>query len=351
MTEAQAPAPFLRLSKVLFLPLAFAMAFTASADPLSELASFSAFKDVNLEKLAGGGVQISRGATMSNPRGLATESVYVIRKPLQAAVDFHQRWNPAGQSGLKVYLHADIPSRPSASDFQRLESAPSNRAVKSLVSATRKLASGSTDLQLSNAERKAFAVGADGGSGAMPADVAAFWRGVLLQRAQAFSSGGPGRLAPYESGRESIRPADEISRLLKDAGKIRGQFAGLIAANPLTGGRGSLSPSSYWEMIDVEGQAAVTLGVSYAKGGSDSWQSVDGQYYASSGFNVLLTFYQFWPVQVGGQPATLVWRGDLISASSLAALHGVERMGSSSAMMRETRKSVEALLKDAGRSR
>jgi len=31
----------------------------------------------------------------------------------------------------------------------------------------------------------------------------------------------------------------------------------------------------------------------------------------------------------GIEIVTLVWRGDLISAASLASLHGVERMGSS----------------------
>ncbi|MEQ1852447.1 MAG: hypothetical protein ABMA01_12760 [Chthoniobacteraceae bacterium] len=349
MTAMPIPVPFRRLSKALCVPLAFAAAFTASADPLSELASFSAVKDVNLEKLAGGSVQMGRGAAMGFPRGLAVESVYVVRKPLQATVESHQRWNPARHSGLKVYLHTDIPSRPGPGDFQKLDSAPSNRAVKSLVAATQKLASGGTDLQLSNAERSAFSAQGDGGGGAMPANVSAFWRNVLLQRSQAFLSGGAGRLAPYETGKESIRAADEIARLLKEAGKIRGQFAGLIGANPLTGGRGSLSPSPYWELVDVEGQAAVSLGVSYSKSGAGSWQMLDGQYYSSGGYYVLLTFQQFWPVQIGGQEATLVWRGDLLSAASLANLHGVERMGSSSAFMRETRRNVEALLKDAGR--
>jgi hypothetical protein len=333
------------------LPLAFAVAVTANADPLSELASFSVFKDVNLEKLGGGTVQMARGAAMSHARGMAIESVFVIRKPVQAAVDFHQRWTPAGHSELKVYLHVDMPARPSASDFKRLESAPANGAVKSLVAATQKLESGTTDLQLSNAERKAFTGGAEGGRGGMPANVAAFWENVLLQRAQAFSSGGTGRLPAYEGGKESIRVADEFARLLKDAAKIRGQFAGLIAANPLTGGRASLSPSAFWEMIDVEGHAALTLGASYVKGGGDSWQALDGQYYSSAGFYGLLSFYQFWPVEIGGQPATLVWRGDLVSAGSLGGLRGVERLGSSTAMMRATRRTIEAMLKDAGRAR
>ena len=343
-----------RLPLVILLPLALLVAFTASADPLADLASFSTFKDVNLEKLGAGSVQMARGPAMNFPRGLSVESVYVVRKPLQKTAELHRQWNPGKHSELKIYLHSDLPAHPALADFQRLDSLPSNSAVKSFVAATQKLGSGSAELQLSNAEVKAFASQAASGdahAGAVPPKVTAFWKNVLQQRAQAFLSGGTRRLPPYESGKESIRPADEIARLLEESGKIRGRFAGLLAANPLTGGGGSMSPSPDWEVVSVEGQAAVSLGASYYKGGADNGQAIDGTYYSSAGYYVLITLYEFWPVKVGGQDATLVWRGDLISAASLATLHGIERMGSSSAMMRETKKSIEAFLKDAGGSR
>jgi hypothetical protein len=235
-------------------------------------------------------------------------------------------------------VHADLAAHPTAADFQRLDSLPSNSAVKSFIAATQKLGSGSTDLQLTTAEVKAF-------PGQTPA---AFWKTALLQRAQAFASGGINRLPAYETGKESIKPGDEVSRLLKESGKIRGRFAGLLAASPMTGG-GAQAQSSSWEVVNVEGQAAVTLGASSFKGGAETAQALDGVYYSSSGYYVLITLYEFWPVKIGGQDATLIWRGDLISAASLGSLRGVERLGSSSAMMRETRKSIEAFLKDAGR--
>ena len=331
-----------RIPLALLLPLVIFVSFTASADPLADLASFSTFKDVNIEKLGTGNVQMARGPAMNFPRGLAVESVYVVRKPVQKTVELHRQWNPGRHSELKVYLHSDLPAHPSAADFQKIDSLPSNSAVKSFIAATQKLGSGGTELQLSNAEVKAFA--------AQP-NFPAFWKNVLQQRAQAFVSGGTHRLPPYESGKETIRTDEEISRLLRESGKIRGRFAGLIAANPLTGGGGSLTPSHDWEVVNVEGQAAVSLGASYYKGSGDSWQALDGVYYSSAGYFALITFYEFWPVKIGGQDATLVWRGDLISAASLATLRGIERMGSSSAMMRETKKSIEAFLKDAGGSR
>ena len=87
-----------------------------------------------------------------------------------------------------------------------------------------------------------------------------------------------------------------------------------------------------------------------ARFGTNTWQGLDVQYYATSGYCALLTFVQMWPVNVGGEDVTLVWRGDLISSTTLASLHGVERMGSSTAMMRETQKFIERFLSDAAKA-
>ena len=323
----------------------------ARADPASELASFSSFKDVNIEKLAGSPAMVARGTAMSFPRGLSVESCYVVRKPLAKTAELHLLWNPSRHPELKVYLHTEFSGHPTLAEFQKIASAPSNAAVKTFVAATQKLSSGAGDLQLSAAEAKAFGSGSASGAagGAIPAPVAGFWSDVLFQRAQAFLSGGMGKLPPYETLGEAVRPADEVARLLKEAPRLRGHFSALIDAAPLAGGKGSLPPTPYWEMFDVEGDAAVNLGAFYSRAGADTWQGVDAAYYASGGYYVFLTFYQMWPVKAGGQDATLVWRGDLISAPHLATLHGMERMGSSTAMMRETKKSIDYFLKDAAK--
>ena len=329
----------LRCASILFCWLAFAV--IATADPVSELKAFSSFKDVNLEKLATGTVLSVRGPAMSFPRGLAVESVYVVRKPLQKTVDFHQHWNPMSHPELKVLIHSELPGKPTAADFQKLESLPANAAVKAWTAATQKLGSGSTELLLSDAEVQSYA---------KAGSPAAFWSGVLAQRAQAYASGGPSRLPAYDTRGEAIRPADEISRLLKESPKVRAQFAGLIDSAPLTGGKGAGAPTLYWEMVDVEGQAALNLGAVYSKKTADGWQTLEGAYYASSGYYVLLTLSQYWPVTIGGQECTLAWRGQMISAESLGTLRGVERMGSGTAMMRETKKAIDVLVKDAAKA-
>jgi hypothetical protein len=342
---------FFRIAPATVGVLFLATAGLASADPLSELTAVSMFKSVDLDKLASGGVQMSRGPAMSFQRGMSVESVYVLRKPVPKALELHEQWNPSKHPELKVYLHGEFSARPTAAELQKLANAPGNASVKAFAAATEKLGSGSTTLQLSNADVKAFA-GATGtsASGAWSPKVSTFWTNALLQRAQAYLGSGAARLPAYETIGESIRVGDEATRLLKDAPKVRAQFGALIDANPLTGTKVTPPQSAYWEMFDVEGLAALNLGTQYVRSTGDTVQIFEGQYYASGGYYTFLTFYQLWPVKVGGKDCTLVWRTDLISSAELAALHGMERMGSSTAMMRETKKTIESLLKDAAQS-
>ncbi len=323
-----------------------------AAEPLAELASFSVFKTVNLEKLASGSVMSSRGAPMIAPRDLALESCYVVRKPLQKAGEFHIRWNASRHPELKVYLHGEMSGSPALAQFQAIGTAPANAAVKALAAATEKLPAVSAELQLSNVDARAFKAGAAGRApgGSLTPSVAAFWSNLLFRRAETYVSGGFAALPPYETKGESVRMSEEMARLLKEAGKVRAQFSSLLEATPITGGKGSAPSAFYWEMFDVEGLAAFNLGVLYSRSGAATWQSVDAQYYASGGYYAFLTFYQMWPVTIGSQECTLVWRGDLISSPGLASLHGVERMGSSTAMMRETQRNIKCLLDDAAKS-
>ena len=173
------------------------------------------------------------------------------------------------------------------------------------------------------------------------AEFAAFWKGVLLARALAFNSGGIARQPAYAWKGGAVSAADEIGSLLKEAPKVQAQFSGLAAA--LTGGGAPAKTAHYWELADVEGMAAFSLGATIEKLSATGAQSADVQYYSSGGYFVLVTFYQMWPVEGG----TLVWRGDLIASPALGELRGMERMGSSAAMMKQIKQFVTAFLKDA----
>lgn len=313
-----------------------ALANTAWADAAAELASFSAFDSVDLNALAKGDARTVHGPPMGG-RLLSVQSVYVVSGSPAQQIEAMKQWDPTRHRELKVFLHGDLPKSPTPADFSKLKNAPDNSSVKTLTSKTQKLAS---DLQLSKDEAKRF----NGG------DVWSFWSDVLAGRARTFVSGGTAALPPYDNGGGSVRANEEVNSLLKNQDKIRKQFSGLLGETGIGHGAGSLSPELYWELLDVDDQGVVTAGASYshaASGGSQ--QAADFLYYASGGYYVALTLYQLWPVTADGKPSTLVWRGDMISSASLAELHGVERLGSESAMMKDISKAITLLRKDTGR--
>jgi hypothetical protein len=326
-------------SFVCILALSISNAF---ADAAAELASFSVFDKVDLAGLAKS-PSVVHGTPM-NGSYISVQSSFVVAAPPARVAEAMRQWNPARHSELKVLIHSDLPSAPGPANFSRLSSAPNNGAVQSLVSATQK---GSTDLQLSNEEAKKLPTGSAGG-GAIPAPVAGFWAGVLSGRARAFSSGGTGAQPPYDHTGRSVRPSAEFSGLMQQQEKIRKQFSGLIDGSG--NGRGGAEP--FWELLTADEQGVLTLGASYRRSGSGgSYQAADVLYYASGGYYVGLTLYQMWPVDIGGKPSTLVWRGDFISSATIAGLHGIERVASESSMMRDISRAVAAFRRDIGGSR
>jgi hypothetical protein len=177
----------------------------------------------------------------------------------------------------------------------------------------------------------------------------AFWTDVLTARTKSFVSGGMAAEPPYDHAGPSVRASDEVNGLLRDQGKIRQQFSGLLGATAIGRGAGSLPAELYWELLDANDQGVVTLGASYSRGGSGgTYQSADVLYYASGGYYVALTLHQLWPVTLDGKPFTLVWRGDMISSAELGSLHGVERLGSESVMMKNITKAVTLFRRETG---
>jgi hypothetical protein len=332
---------------VLFLML-LARSTIARADAVSELAAFSIFDKIDLAQLARSDVKTAHGPPMGNQRFLSVQSCYVSSGSPAQQIEALRRWDPTRHRELKVFLHSDLPANPTAANFSKLQNAPDNGPVRSFVSATQKL---SPELQISKDEAKKFSP-AGGGGGAMPAAVAKFWSEVLAARTHSLSSGGTSAQPPYDHGGQAIRVSDEVNGLLRQQEKIRRQFSGFLGNTGIGRGAGSISPELYWELLDVDDQGVVSLGAYYNRTGvGGGYQAADVLYYASGGYYVALTLYQMWPVNVEGKASTLVWRGDMISAASLASLHGVERLGSESAMMKEISKAVTSFRRDTSGAR
>ena len=332
------------------LPLIVSIAFTACrvmADPVAEITAFSVFKEVDMKKLAKGDVISASGPTMKFARGLEVESLFILPMPVAKANEAQQKWDSTRHSELKVYQHVELPRRPSLQDFQRIASAPGNSSVSKFVAATEKLNPERPELQMSAAEAKGAGNPGAGGKGMTPG-VAAFWSGLLNARTSAFLSGGLAGQPAYFGRGGSVRPAGEAAALLGERPSIRKQFSAL--AGTMTGGGGG-SPSLYYELFDVEGRAALSLGATYSHTAGESIQSGTVQFYSSDGFYVLLSFSQMWPVQIEGKAATLVWRGDMLASSQLGDLHGIERAGSSVAMRKEIQKNISAMVRDISSQR
>jgi hypothetical protein len=308
----------------------------ASADPIGELRSQSALKDVDLSKLSRGDVSAIGGPLGRLERGVSVQSAYVIRAPLRSTVSLIQQWNPTRHPQLGIYLQGDLPSSAGPQNFRGLASAPSNSSVRAFVQATERLPGDSSKLQLSSAEVKQYSGGTSSGGG-LPGPVLAFWSQVLAKRVRDFVSGGLGAEPPYQNG---VSPASEVARLIDNSGNVRSHFSPVIA-----GGRGS--PSLSWQLFEADGQAAVSLDAFYAKPVGEGYQTLDLGFYSSGGYYVAVTLQQLWPVKVDGRDATLVWRVDLVSSGALRNLRGVERLGSGAAMMRKIQDNVRTFVRSA----
>lgn len=320
------------------------VALPAFADPAPELAAFSVFDKIDLNSLAQGDVKTVHGPPMPG-RFLSVQSCYVMAGSPPEQISALQKWNPTKHRELKVFLHSDLPNAPTPANFAKLKDAPDNSSVKALVAATQKM---SSDLQISRDEAKNFSGGDN--DGGMPEPVTKFWANLLAPRAKSFANGGTAGQAPYDHSGEAVRSNDELKSLLKNQDKIRKQFSSFLGETGIGRDPGSLTPELYWELLDVDDQGVLTLGAFYSRPSANgSYQAADILYYASGGYYVTLTLYQMWPVTVNDKAATLVWRGDMTSSAALASLHGVERLGSESAMVKDISKAITFFRKDMAR--
>jgi hypothetical protein len=310
---------------------AFLISTATAADPAAEMANFSVFSGINVADLAKGEPKVAHGPALSG-HFISAQSCFVVAGVPARVSEALRQWSPAKHSELKVLIHSDLPSSPSAANFSRLSSAPDNAAVRSLVSATQKL---SPDLQISKAEEKRFAAVAGVTGSGMPGPIAAAWADVLSARARAGRSAQP----PYDHTGQSVRPSDELNALFRANDKVQRQFSGVLDGRP----------EPFWELLTADEQGVLTLGASYRRSGANgTFQAADALYYASGGYYAGVTLYQMWPVDVGGRPATLIWRGDFISSASIASLHGIERVAAESSLMRDISKANSLFRRDTG---
>ncbi len=329
--------------KNFFLPRFAALALllpaaALAADPAAEMAQFSVFPKVDLVALAKGDIRTATGAPMNMPRYLSVQGCYIIPTPPAQLIEAMEKFDPTAYRELKVQLHTDLPASPTAANFSKLNNLPDNPAVKALIAATQSM---SPKLQISRDEAQKYSSGQP---------VFAFWTDLLLKRTQDFIAGGAAAEAPYDHTAVPVRPGQELAELVRQQARVNRQFGGFLNSTGLIGGKGSLKPDLYWELVEAQDEGVLTLGASYHRampGGG--FQVADGLYYSSGGYNVVLSLYQLWPVDVGNRASTLVWRGNFVSADVLADLHGIERVASESILRKDILKSASIFRRQAAR--
>jgi hypothetical protein len=331
----------LRASALLLLVLAAPV----RADLNSDLA-FTAFSNVDVNALAGGTILQARGGLLSFPRGITSQSLYVIDALPADVASKLVHWNPASHSELKVGIHhSGLPTQVTAANFSDLANLPDNSSVKFQIDSTANLDPANPSLQVSKAEAQLIATTAAQEKDPRTLYLKA-WSQILAGRINSFLGGHGNSDNDVVSGGD-VRPLSDVKSLLHADIKVYGQYQRLLNQTPAkalaSASAAKIAPADlYFECFDVEGSAAVGTGAVYQATNGTSIQSADIEYYVNSGIFAEIELEQLWPLSVNGKTETLVWRDDLVSAPNIAYLHGTERLASGMIMLQETKEGVEA---------
>jgi hypothetical protein len=330
---------------LILLALGVLLGAPLRADLNSDLA-FTSFRDVDLNSLASGTVLQARGGLITFPRGITSQSLYIIDALPPDVQSKLIHWNPVEHPDLKVWLHkSGLPQQPTAADFSDLANLPDNSSVQFQIDSTAKFDPANPDLQVSKEEAQLITATAAQEKNPKALFVKV-WSQILAGRVNEFLSGRGAASYDVVSGGD-IHPVSEVKSLLHSDIKIYGEYQHLLNTTPVKALAGSSSAHAvpadiYCDVFDVEGSAAMGTGAIYQAPMGNSIQSADIEFYTNYGVYCTIELEQLWPVTVNGKTETLVWRDDLVSAPNIAYLHGTERLASGMIMLQETKEGVEA---------
>lgn len=324
-----------------------------AGDPVEEIKAFSLFEKVELPRLLQGDVITERGPLTDFRRGISGQSCYVVRRPPAAVAAYIQTASPSTTNSTdSVFFHAKLASPARDSDLAGLRFNLQRSDVRRLVDRTLSVTGESTYFCMSRAEGARVAVVVrEGKSKALsPEGIAKqAWTGLLLGRIREFQEKGLANVPPYDMEKPPVSPSDEMRRLLGEEPEVQGHFRGLFEETGILPSREGvrLKGSCYAELMDAQIVATFDLGAVFVKPmANGEIQVLDCQYFSSNAYYVLLTVFHLWPIPVEGGTATLVWRGDFLSASLLDVTRGTARMAWGLVMMREIKQSIQSFQKD-----
>ena len=325
--------------------LVSAAAFAAS-DPLDGLKSFSDFQSVNLQRLLDGEILSARGSLVDSPDGISAQTCFVVPVPAAEAARRLQAWDPSQHDALKVFAFHPLRAPCGADDFLSLSSRSEQFGFGWLLDKTLASTASKSELNLTHSEARQLAGCARNNSD--PGAVATCWASLLRERATAFQDQGFAGVTPCEGNGETVSPAAQIRSMLRPQSPVSREFTALLQQSGVLGGEGpaALAPLQYWGLYEANHRVTLNLGAMYLLPVEDHYQFMDVEYYVSGSYNDAVTLCEIWPIDIGGKPAALVWRGDFLSARRFASTNGAERMALGAIMIQEINKIVRCFQVD-----
>jgi hypothetical protein len=306
-----------------------------AANPIEQVRSSSALKELDLEKLKSGEIASVRPPLGSFPRGVYVEDCFFVRAPIAAVGEKLLHWDTSKHPQLEVTLLREYswPANPGVFDALRLSS--SRARDKWLLDRTvQSLATGQADgIFVAPNEITPAQIPAD----QREAKVNDFWKKILGSRDRAVASGGLDSLPRFQAGKIDISIRNEFDSLMKMAPNIASHFQPLISTKPFAeSGSAPNEIVPYWQESIVQGHTSLHSGFLAALKRSTSWQVADCSYLVSDTYYMSVTLYELWPVENG----TVVWQIDFISAPFRSFLGGTDRFFAGKEMIKGAAKSI-----------
>jgi hypothetical protein len=322
-------------------------ALAADSGPVESLKSFSDFQQVDLNRLLNGDVLSERGSLMDFPNGISAQTCFVVPVSAEETAKRLQLWDPSTHGELKVFAFHTLHAPAELTDFQQLDFKTTQRPVRWLLDKIVASTPAKSDLNLTHAEARELASCVQ--KRADPQKVSACVTTLLLGRALAFQRQGLDGAQPYETAGESISPAVQLRTMLREQLVIAHEFLPILKKIGLLGNETvpSLTPFYYWTLFDADYHGTISLGAVYQLVVDDHFQLVDMEYYVSGNYYTSATLFEVWPIQVGGKPGALVWRGDFFAAPMLAFTKGTERIAYGALMLQDIKKEIRCFQDEA----
>jgi hypothetical protein len=325
----------------LFLPFLISVGSQAADvnwnGALNELSEFSSFTTVAADDLIEGEILSQRGSLLELRRGMHVETLCLVDATSEETVRLGVTWNPTQHPSLQIFRHVGFDASNPTEAFQTIW-------PKDPASSVRWLLKNSLNFK---PENNPFFIGPDeqkklqAALQAAPSELGAEngWKEILRLRSEL-----PPQDQPHYSTDDGVSTAaQEIKLIMAERPNI------LVRFNPLLQRIQAEKPEkNYWELVELTGtgQSALVLGGTYVQRSNNHVQLADFQYFISNGYFASLSLYEFWPVEIGGEKKTLLWRGDYLSAPSIALTRGVERMVTGQLMVKEIKDAISCFRKD-----